>query len=178
MREENKYDNAKYDDYLSYVIDVYDFGSFWQIISRGLNYLADIDEENEMVYSAEYSMRIKKLPDKKADEREKLNAVSKMKELVIAAFMEESYYHACDYISFKDPEPLDADKCSDKIGYIVVYDDILPTELDRAEFFAFLELIPITQPELDALESGEIDVETLYKKIGIGIRDYDRPSVI
>ena len=101
-----------------------------------------------------------------------------MKELVIAAFMEESYYHACEYISFKDQEPLDADKSSDKIGYIVVYDDILPVEIDRAEFFSFLELIPITQPELDALESGEIDVETLYEKIGIGIRDYDRPSVI
>ena len=40
-----KYDNAKYDDYLSYVIDVYDVGDFWQIISRGLNYLADIDED-------------------------------------------------------------------------------------------------------------------------------------
>ena len=178
MREENKYDNASYDDYLSYVIDVYDAGDFWQIISRGLNYFADIDEENEMAYSAEYSMRLKKLPDKQADEREKLNAVSKMKELVIAAFMEECYYHACDYISFKDPEPLDADKSSDKIGYIVVYDDILPPRLYRAEFFSFLELIPVTKSELAALESGEIDVETLYEKIGIGIRDYDRPSVI
>ena len=178
MREDNKYDEASYDDYLSYVIDVYDVGDFWQIISRGLNYLADIDEENEMVYSAEYSMRLKKLPDKRADEREKMNAVSKMKELVIAAFMEDRYYHATEYISFQDPEPLDADKSSDKIGYIVVYDDLLPVELDRAEFFSFLELIPITQPELEALESGEIDVETLYKKIGIGIRDYDRPSVI
>ncbi|MBQ2959620.1 MAG: suppressor of fused domain protein [Oscillospiraceae bacterium] len=178
MREENKYDEASYDDYLSYVIDVYDVGGFWQIISRGLNYLADIDEENEMVYSVEYSMRLRKLPDKRADEREKMNAVSKMKELVIAAFMEERYYHDYEYISFQDPEPLDADKSSDKIGYIVVYDDILPVELDRAEFFSFLELIPITRPELEALESGEIDVETLYKKIGIGIRDYDRPSVI
>ena len=178
MREDNKYDEASYDDYLSYVIDVYDAGDFWQIISRGLDYLADIDEERELVFSAEYSMRLKKLPDKRADEREKMNAVSKMKELVIAAFMEERYYHYNEYISFQDPEPLDADKSSDKIGYIVVIDDILMGRQYRAEIFSFLELIPITQPELEALESGEIDVETLYKKIGIGIRDYDRPSVI
>ncbi|MBQ2959621.1 MAG: suppressor of fused domain protein [Oscillospiraceae bacterium] len=176
--KENYYDEASYDDYLSYVIDVYDAGDFWQIISRGVNYLADIYEERELVFSAEYSMRLKKLPDKRADEREKLNAVSKMKELVIAAFMEERYYHYNEYISFQDPEPLDADKSSDKIGYIVVIDDILMGRQYRAEIFSFLELIPITQPELEALESGEIDVETLYKKIGIGIRDYDRPSVI
>jgi hypothetical protein len=31
---------------------------------------------------------------------------------------------------------------------------------------------------LSPLKSGEIDVETLYEKIGIGIRDYHRPSVI
>ena len=178
MRKNNPYDDASYDDCLSYVIDVYDAGDFWQIISRGLNYLADIDEENEMVYSAEYSMRLKKLPDKRADKREKLNAVSKMKELVAAAFMEESYYHATEYISFKDPEPLDADKCSDQIGYIVVVDDMLMGRQFSAEIFRFLELIPITQPELKALESGEIDVETLYKKIGTDLVDYDRPSVI
>jgi len=178
MREENKYDNASYDDYLSYVIDVYDAGDCWQIISRGVNYLADIDEERELVFSAEYSMRLKKLPDKKADEREKLNAVSKMKELVVAAFMEERYYHAGEHISFKDSEPLDADKSSDKVGYIVVYDDILMGRQYRAEIFAFLELIPITQPELEALESGEIDVFTLYEKIGTDLTDYDRPSVI
>lgn len=72
----------------------------------------------------------------------------------------------------------DADKSSDKLGYIVVVDDMLMGRQFRAEIFRFLELIPITQPELDALESGEIDVETLYEKIGIGIRGYDRPSVI
>ena len=178
MREDNKYDNASYDDYLSYVIDVYDMGDCWQLISRGLDYLADIDEERELVFSAEYSMRLKKLPDKRADKREKLNAVSKMKELVVAAFMEERYYHAGEYISSKDLEPLDANKSSDKVGYIVVVDDILMGRQFRAEIFRFLELIPITQPELEALESGEIDVETLYEKIGIGIRGYDRPSVI
>ena len=177
MREENKYDNASYDDYLSYVIDVYDVGDFWQIISRGLDYLADIDEERELVFSAEYSMRLKKLPDKRADKREKLNAVSKMKELVIAAFTEERYYHDNEYISFENPEPLDANKSSDKVGYIVMYDALMMSQY-RAEFFSFLELIPITQPELEALESGEIDVETLYEKIGIAIRGYDRPSVI
>ena len=72
----------------------------------------------------------------------------------------------------------DADKSSDKLGYIVVVDDMLMGRQFRAEIFRFLELIPITQPELEALESGELDVETLYEKIGIGIRDYDRPSVI
>lgn len=178
MREDNKYDNASYDDYLSYVIDVYDMGDCWQLISRGLDYLADIDEERELVFSAEYSMRVKKLPDKRADEREKLNAVSKMKELVVAAFMEERYYHEGEYISFEDAEPLDADKSSDKLGYIVVVDDMLMGRQFRAEIFRFLELVPITKSELDALESGEIDVETLYEKIGIGIRGYDRPSVI
>lgn len=94
------------------------------------------------------------------------------------SFMEERYYHYNEYISFQDPEPLDADKSSDKIGYMVVIDDILMGRQYRAEIFSFLELIPITKPELEALESGEIDVETLYKKIGIGIRNYDRPSVI
>ena len=60
----------------------------------------------------------------------------------------------------------------------MVVDDILMGRQFRAEIFRFLELIPITRPELEALESGEIDVETLYEKIGIGIRGYDRPSVI
>jgi len=178
MREENRYDNASYDDYLSYVIDVYDAGDYWQLISRGVDYLADVDEENEMVYSAEYSMRLKKLPDSAADEREKLNAVSKLKMLVTAAFIEERYYHDGEYISFKDPEPLDADKSSDKIGYIVVYDERLHSRLYKAEIFSFLELVPISESELAALESGEIDVESLYEKIGTDLTDYSRPSVI
>ena len=175
--KDNYYDGASYDDYLSYVIDVYDAGDYWYIISRGVNYFADIDEEHELVFSAEYSMRLKKLPDKQADKREKLNAVSKMKELVIAAFTEERYYHDNEYISFKNPEPLDANKSSDKVGYIVMYDALMMSQY-RAEVFGFLILIPITQPELEALESGEIDVETLYKKIGTDLVDYDRPSVI
>lgn len=178
MRKENKYDNASYDDYLSYVVDVFDAIDYWIIISRGLDYLADIDEANELVFSAEYSMKLKKLPDKQANEREKMNAVSKMRELVVAAFMEERYYHAYEFISFKDPEALDADKSSDKIGYIVMYDDVLMSRQFRAEIFSFLELIPITKSELDALESGEIDVKTLYEKIGSDLVDYDRPSVI
>lgn len=107
-----------------------------------------------------------------------MNAVSKMRELVAAAFIEERYYHAYEFISFKDPEPLDAEKSSDKIGYIVMYDDVLMSRQYRAEIFSFLELIPITKSELDALESGEIDVKTLYEKIGTDLVDYDRPSVI
>ena len=98
--------------------------------------------------------------------------------LVTAAFMEERYYHEYEYISFKDPEPLDADKSSDKVAYIVFRDERLLPRMYRAEIFRFLELIPITQPELEALESGKIDVFTLYEKIGTDLTDYDRPSVI
>ena len=107
-----------------------------------------------------------------------MNAVSKMKELVIAAFMGDHYYHACDCISFKDPEPLDADKKSDKIGYVVLCDEKLPPRLYEAEIFSFLELIPITKSELDALANGKIDIAALYEKIGTDPTDYDRPSVI
>ena len=42
----------------------------------------------------------------------------------------------------------------------------------------FRQAVPITRAEKNALDNGEIDVKTLYEKIGTDLVDYDRPSVI
>jgi hypothetical protein len=43
---------------------------------------------------------------------------------------------------------------------------------------SFTRLVYITADEVQALESGSIDTETLFKKIGSDVSDYGRKSRI
>ena len=137
-------------------IDVYDSRNCWQYVSFGLNELG-----------AEYTLSLKKKSNQDEDDAQIFAVLNLMREAVAKARTDKTMMPEFAFMG-----------TASRQGFIVVPEGKLNTVKAPEGSIAFKKLVYITESELQALESGSVDVQTVYKKIGTDITDYSRKSVI
>ncbi|MBQ9733717.1 MAG: suppressor of fused domain protein [Clostridia bacterium] len=145
-------------------VDVYDCRNNWLYISCGLSAMGAEPEDGSL--GGEYILSLKKKSKQDEDDLQIFSVLN----LVRAAIAETQSGKVllADY----------SHVAAEEGGLIVVPETRLGTVNAPGGSISFKKLVYITASELQALESGSIDVQGLYKKIGSDISDCGRKSVI
>ena len=86
--------------------------------------------------------------------------------------------NAYEYLYTVQTQGIDVEMKSNITGFITIPDNELNPINSPNEKVTFVEFIGATDSELIALKNKELDVKSLYEKIGSDITNYSRKSVI
>jgi len=178
LRDEYNLPRKEYQYTLYENIAVYDAGDSWHIISLGMSELGAERDDMYKRYDAEYTMRIPKLDDEDMDEAERANAINLVSILADEACNKERMAEDYSYVSLGFRKGMDYKRESDKVAFIIVPDARIGSVEGPFGTVHLRQAVPITRAEHQALKAKQIDVKTLYEKIGTDLTDYSRPSVI
>ena len=93
-------------------------------------------------------------------------------------FTKGEVFHAYEYLYKGQTQGIDTEMKSNITGFITIPDNRLnPINTPNGKV-DFVEFIGATDSELIALKNKELDVKSLYEKIGSDITNYNRESVI
>ena len=150
----------------------------WHVVSLGMSGLRAERDTTHKRYDAEYTMRIRCLDDEDMDEAEWANAINLVSILADEACNKERMAEDYSYVSLGFRKGMDYKRESDKVAFIIVPDARIGSVEGPFGTVHLRQAVPITRAEHQALKTKQIDVKTLYEKIGTDLTDYDRPSVI
>lgn len=145
-------------------VDVYDCRNNWLYISCGLSAMGAEPEDNSL--GGEYILSLKKKSDQDEDDLQIFSVLNLVRAAIARTQSGKALLPDYSYM------------VAEEGGLIVVPETRLGTVNAPGGSISFKKLVYITAPELQALESGSIDVQSLYKKIGSDISDCGRKSVI
>ena len=86
--------------------------------------------------------------------------------------------NAYEYLYIGQTQGIDVEMKSNITGFITIPDNELNPINSLNGKVTFVEFIGATDSELIALKNKELDVKSLYEKIGSDITNYSRKSVI
>ena len=86
--------------------------------------------------------------------------------------------NAYEYLYTGQTQGIDVEMKSNITGFITIPDNELKPINSPNGKVTFVEFIGATDSELIALKNKELDVKSLYEKIGSDITNYSRKSVI
>lgn len=178
LRDDYRLFRKNYKYMLYEYIAVYEDADSWHIVSLGMSELGPKPDRFYKHYNAEYSMRIRKMENEKLDEAESANAINLVSILADEACKEKRMLREYSYISLGHEDGMDYRRISDKVAFIIVPDARISRVEGPHGTVHLRQAVPITRAEYNALKANQIDVKTLYEKIGTDITDYDRPSVM
>lgn len=125
----------------------------------------------------EFTLKLKK--DSCADEEEEIRHICGILQFVAKiTFTQGEVFKAYEYLYSGQTEGMDAEAKSNITGFITIPDTKFNSINTPNGKVDFVEFIGVTDAELVAIKNKELDVKSLYEKIGSDITDYDRESVI
>lgn len=133
-------------------IDVYDCRNNWLYVSSGLSAMGSVPEADGI--GGEYVLSLKKKSDQDDDDMQIFSVLNLMREAVMKAQTDKALLPDYSYIA------------AGQDGLMVVPEAKLGNVSAPGGSVAFKKLVYITAAELQALEAGNTDVQTLYKKLG------------
>ena len=158
-------------------VSVFDGGDFWHFVTYGFSELHDKEFENKEIsgYGFEMTFKLKKgkFPDLEAELR---NIVMILQALARVVFLCGEVYRPLQSLGFEHGVGIDARHVSKLTGFIVINDPSVHTLDTKNGRVEFLELIGVTDEELDQV-SDDQSVLDLYGKLGTDVTDYSRDSV-
>ena len=158
--------------------DIYDGGDSWHFVSCSFSDMGPAIEDEEKDSWAEYTLRLKKNKNEDRDNLEINNALGIFHAFIGGVYDEGELIPEYHYVYTGQETGMDIEGESDKVAFIVVPDKrIKPVEGPHGPI-SFCEIVAISKSELQALINKEMDVETLYKKIGTDLTDYNRKSAV
>ena len=178
LRDDYKFFSKDYDYTLYEYIAIYEDAECWHAVSLGMSDIGDKIDTLDKRYGVEYTMRIKKCDDKKLDEAERANAINLVALLADEAYNKGRMFEGYSYVSLGHRKGMDYKRNSDKTAFIIVPDARIGSIDGPFGKVHLRQAVPITSAEYKALKAKQIDVPTLYEKIGTDLADYSRPSVI
>ena len=142
-------------------IDVYCTKDFYHFVTYGLSELYDKESDNKEIsgYGMEFTLKLKNTKEVDDDFLEDMASV--IQDIARITFTEGELFSEGEYIDFGDT--LFDTNIS---GFITVIDPIakeINTENGKVKFIL---LIGVTKEELEAIKSGNLKVEELYKRNG------------
>lgn len=145
-------------------VDVYTSMDCWHYLSCGLSSMGYKPESDSL--NAEYSLRLKKKSDQDKDDMQIFAVLDLMRAAIAKALDDKAVMPEYAYVAGENG------------GLMAVPESKLEPVNGPVGSVAFTRLVYITADEVQALESGSIDAETLIKKIGSDVSDYGRKSKI
>ena len=158
--------------------DIYDGGDSWHFVSCSFSDMGLAEEDEEKDSWAEYTLRLKKNKDEDRDNLEINHALGLFRSFIGSVFDEGQLIPEYHYVYTGQETGMDIEEQSDKVAFIVVPDARLKPVEGPHGTTSFLEIVAISKNELQALIDKEMDVETLYKKMGTDLTDYNRKSAV
>lgn len=160
-------------------ISVYAGGDYWHFVTYGLSEIYEKETNNKDIsgYGMEFTFKLKK--DKYENEEDEIKCICKiLQSIARITFTKGEIFKVYEYLYTGQTQGIDTKKESNITGFITIPDTNFKTINTPNGKLDFVEFIGVTNDELLALKNKEIDVETLYSKIGSDITDYNRKSVI
>lgn len=161
-------------------VKVYDSGDYWHFVTFGMTELYRKEFKNKDVsgYGMEFTFKLKKGTSEDRDYNEMRCAVKNLQTIARVTFSSGEIFLPYEYLYTGQTIGIDYNHQSSLTGFITVPDDKfrnLDTENGRMQF---VEFIGVTDRELRALLNKELNVKSLFQKLGSDVTDYNRKSVI
>lgn len=160
-------------------ISIYDGGDYWHFVTYGLSEIYEKETNNKDIsgYGMEFTFKLKK--DKYENDEDDIKCICNiLQSIARITFTKGEIFKVYEYLYTGQTQGIDTKKESNITGFITIPDTNFKTINTPNGKLDFVEFIGVTNDELLALKNKEIDVETLYSKIGSDITDYNRKSVI
>lgn len=160
-------------------ISIYDGGDYWHFVTYGLSELYEKETENNDIsgYGMEFTFKLKK-DNYKNEEAEIKCICGILQSIARITFTKGEVFNAYEYLYTGQTQGIDTEMKSNITGFITISDNKLnPINTSNGKV-DFVEFIGATDSELIALKNKELDVKSLYEKIGSDITNYNRESVI
>lgn len=160
-------------------ISIYDAGSYWHFVTYGLSELNEkVSEIKEISgYGMEFTFKLKK--DNYEDEEKEIKCICKiLQSIAKITFVQGEIFKSYEYLYSGQTQGIDAETKSNITGFITIPDTKLNSINTPNGKVDFVEFIGVTDKELLALRNKELNVKSLYEKIGSDVTDYNRKSVV
>lgn len=160
-------------------ISVFDGGDYWHFVTYGLSELYEKESEDKewSGYGMEFTFKLKK--DNRVGEEQEIKCVcGLLQQIARITFKSGEIFNPFEYLYTGQTEGIDSREISNITGFITIPDTQFQTLNTKNGRVDFVEFVGATNNELLALKNKELDVKTLYSKIGSDVTDYNRESVI
>lgn len=160
-------------------ISIYDGGDYWHFVTYGLSELYEKESDNKDIsgYGMEFTFKLKK--DKYEDEEAEIKCICGiLQSIARLTFINGEIFNSYEYLYTGQTQGIDVKMESNITGFITILDKELKEIITPNGRIKFVEFIGVTNNELLALKNKELDVKTLYDKIGSDVTNYNRMSVI
>ena len=160
-------------------ISVYDGGDYWHFVTYGLSELYEKESEDKewSGYGMEFTFKLKK--DNYVDEEQEIKCIcGLLQQIARITFKSGEIFNPFEYLYTGQTAGIDSKQISNITGFITIPDTKFQTLNTKNGRVDFVEFIGATNNELLALKNKELDVKTLYSKIGSDVTDYNRKSII
>lgn len=162
-------------------ISIYDGGDYWHFVTYGLSEVYEKETDNQEIsgYGMEFTFKLKKGNSNSEEEEEDeikgicgiLQSIARM------TFTQGEVFGVYEYLYTGQKEGIDVKMESNITGFITVPEpkcESIDTPNGKVEF---VELIGVTDGELQSIMQKEIRVKELYGILGSDVTSYSRQSV-
>lgn len=159
-------------------ISVYDGGDYFHFVTYGLSELYEKESENKDIsgYGMEFTFKLKK--DNYENEEDEIKCICNiLQSIARLTFTKGEIFKPYEFLYTGQTQGIDVKMKSNITGFITIPDtDFNPIDTPNGKLI-FVEFIGVTNDELLAVKDKNIDVKSLYEKIGSDITNYNRKSV-
>lgn len=160
-------------------ISIYDGGDYWHFVTYGLSELYDKETDNKDIsgYGMEFTFKLKK--DNYEDEEAEIKGICGILQAIARiTFTRGELFRSYEYLYTGQTQGIDTKMKSNITGFITIPDKELESIITPNGKVDFVEFIGVANNELLAIQNKEIDVKSLYNKLGSDITDYNRKSIL
>lgn len=159
-------------------ISIYDGGDYWHFVTYGLSELYEKESKDPEYsgYGMEFTLKLKK--NLKDEEAELKGICGILQAIARITFENGELFRPYEYLYTGQTQGIDIEMKSLLTGFITIPDSQFQTIETPNGCVEFVEFIGVTDDELQHIIQKEIDVKTLYEKLGSDVTDYQRKSVI
>ena len=160
-------------------ISIYDGGDYWHFVTFGLSELYEKESDNKEIsgFGMEFTFKLKK--DNYTSEESEIKCIcSILQSIARITFTKGEIFNVYEYLYTGQTQGIDAEMKSNITGFITIPDDKFDAIDTPNGKMKFVEFIGVTNDELVAVKNRNLDVETLYQKLGSDVTDYHRESVV
>lgn len=158
-------------------IVVYDAEDYYYFLTCGFSepFSQPVEGREESGYGFELTVRLKKAPLKDA-EKEKRGMAGILQSLAALTFGEGEIYQPFEYIYTGQQTGLDAEAASKLTGFVTIPDSAGKINTPDGTV-QFVQLIGMTDGELQAVMNQEFTVSQLVQRLGQTLTDYGRQEI-
>ena len=159
-------------------ISVYDGGDYYHFVTYGFSelYAKESPDQDISGMGFELTVKLKKSCIRNRDAELK-NMADILQELAAVCFEQEESFNPYEYIYTGQDSGMDAEAQSKISGFIILPDALGTIDTSNGKL-TFVELVGVTNKELEPVVNGHWSVQDLADKLGSDVTDFDRSSLL